>query len=404
MIKKIAVAQLREGMYVHDLNCDWMTHPFLRSHFLLKSDQQLKSIADLGVPEIYIDTTRGLDAPDAPTQQDVTAELDRELVKVATAQPPPARPRTLEEEMVRARRVHADANMIIRGVLESARLGRTIELTRVEAVVDDIMNSLTSNPGAMLSLCRIRNVDEYTFLHSVSVGTLMAAFCAFQNMDETTVRQAGIGGLMHDLGKMKTPSQILNKPDRLTPQEFDIMKRHPGEGHQLLQDIKGIRDEQLIITIQHHERLDGSGYPHKLTAEHIDPLAQMAAIADVYDALTAERCYHHAMPPTEALRKLLEWSRHHFNVQHVHRFIRCVGIYPVGSAVVLESGRIGLVVEQNEADLLTPTVLAVYDSYEKQFISPQRVDLSKPLGHGGGDRVLTSTEPEKWGINPQHFF
>ena len=403
MIKRIPITALRAGMYVHDLNCDWMTHPFYRSRFMLKSEQQLQTIRNLGVPMIYIDTALGADAPDAPSGNEIRDALDREMIEVAASAPPPNRPRSLKEEMGRAKQVHAEANLIIRGALERARLGEDIVLDEVEEVVDKISASLMSNPGALLSLCRIRNADEYTFLHSVSVGTLMTAFCSFQGMDTATVRQAGIGGLMHDLGKMKTPSHILNKPDRLTPQEFDVMKRHPGEGHQLLQDIRGIRDEQLIITIQHHERLDGSGYPNKLVAADIDPLAQMAAIADVYDALTAERCYHRATPPTEALRKLLEWSRHHFNVEHVHRFIRCVGIYPVGSTVILESGRIGVVVQQNEEDLLTPTVLAVYDSKRFQPVAPQKVDLSKPVGHGGGDRILTSTEPERWNIEPREF-
>ena len=403
MIKKIPIAALQEGMFIHDLNCDWMTHPFFRSRFMLKTEQQLQTIRDLGVPEVYIDTGRGLDAAEARTQEEVHQALTQELIEVATKVPVPPRPRTLEEEMTRARRVHAEANLIIRGVLESVRLGKKVEIDRVEEIVDDINTSLMSNPGAMLSLCRIRNADEYTFLHSVSVGTLMMAFTSFQGMEQEHVRQAGIGGLMHDLGKMKTPNHILNKPDRLTPEEFEVMKRHPGEGHQLLQEIRGIREEHLTITIQHHERLDGSGYPYKLTKDQIDPIAQMAAIADVYDALTAERCYHKPTPPTDALRKLLEWSRHHFNPDYVHSFVRCVGIYPVGSAVILESGRIGIVTQQNQDDLLTPTVVAVYDSRKQQFIAPQVVDLSKSLGHGGADRILTSTEPERWRINPQDF-
>jgi HD-GYP domain-containing protein (c-di-GMP phosphodiesterase class II) len=402
MIKKIGIAALQQGMFVHDLNCDWMTHPFLRSRFLLKSPQQLQTILDLGVPDVYIDTDRGLDAPDAPTQDDVTAELDRKLHEVATT-PPPQRRVSHEEEMGRARRIHAEAHMIIRGVLESVRLGRRIELGQVEDLVDQISTSLMANPGALLSLCRIRNADEYTFLHSVSVGTLMTAFSAFQGLDADTVRKAGVGGLMHDLGKMKTPNEILNKPDRLTTDEFSVMKLHPGDGYNLLSDVRGIQEEQLLITIQHHERLDGSGYPYKLPADKIDPLAQMAAIADVYDALTAERCYHRATPPTDALRKLLEWSKHHFNPDFVHGFIRCVGIYPVGSAVILESGRVGIVLKQNEDDLLLPTVVAVYNTRQRCFIPPQPVDLSRPLGHGGGDRVLSSTDPEHWGINPQDF-
>jgi HD-GYP domain-containing protein (c-di-GMP phosphodiesterase class II) len=403
LIKKIAVSDLREGMYIHDLNCDWMNHPFVQGRFLLKSPKQLHTILDLGVPEIYIDTKRGLDAMDAPTQQEVAQKLDQELIQIASTPVPKGRPRTLDEELPRARKLHAEAHDIVRCLLISARSGHAVELERVEDLADKLGESLVANPGALMSICRMRTVDEYTFLHSVSVGTLMIAFTSFMGLDPATVREAGIGGLVHDLGKMKTPSEILNKPDRLTPEEFEIMKAHPGDGHRILQDAKGVREEQLLITIQHHERLDGSGYPYKLTAANINPLAQMAAIVDVYDALTADRCYHKAMPPTDALRKLIEWSKHAFNSELVHKFIRCVGIYPVGSAVVLESGRIAIVTQQNESDMLSPSVIAVYDSRRRRFISPQAVDLAGPAGHGGADRIVTSTDPEKWGINPRDF-
>jgi HD-GYP domain-containing protein (c-di-GMP phosphodiesterase class II) len=237
----------------------------------------------------------------------------------------------------------------------------------------------------------------------VSVCTLLVAFCRSRGLDEETTYQAGLGGLLHDTGKALVPDHILNKPGRLTDEEFAVIKRHPRDGYEILMKTPAIGPIPLDITLHHHERRDGSGYPDRLAGDAIGELAQMAAIVDVYDAITADRVYHKGIPAAEALRKILEWSKCHFNPGFAQEFVRCVGIYPVGTLVLLESGRLGVVVEPHETSLLTPKVNVFYNTRSETYIRPETLDLARGLGFGGGDRIVSPELPGKWQVDPLQF-
>lgn len=404
MIKKIRVAQLKVGMFVHDFNCHWVDHPFVRNRLMISSDEEIGKVIDAGIHELYIDTDKGLDVADAPTAEQARHALEQEIVDLASRQPASAARISLREELARANQIKNQAHQLVRTVMHDARLGKAIELDQVEPVVQNITESILRNPGALTGLLRIKSKDDYTFLHSVSVCTLLVAFCRSAGMDATLTRQAGLGGLLHDTGKALVPDSVLNKPGRLTDEEFAIIKKHPKDGYDILRKTTDIGEIPLDITLHHHERMDGSGYPDKLPGEHIGALAQMTAIVDVYDAITADRCYHKGLPAAEALRKIYEWSKFHFNPQQVQSFMRCVGIYPVGTLVLLESGRLGVVTEPHESNLLAPKVNVFFSTKANTYIKPLEVDLSKPLGMGGGDKIVSHESPEKWRIDPMKFF
>ncbi|GHD78590.1 HD-GYP domain-containing protein [Vogesella fluminis] len=403
MIKCIDVADVKTGMYVHDLNCDWSSHPFFRKRFQIKSDTEIAKIIEAGIHEIYIDTEKGLDVSHARSVDEVNASLQQQMIEAVTGKPAPAITLSFAEELGRANRIKSQAHALVRTVMQDVRLGRAVELEQVEPMIESITESVLSNSGALLTLLRIKNKDDYTFLHSVSVGTLMIAFCHSVGMDTDTIHLAGLGGILHDTGKALVPDEILNKPGRLTEAEFDIIKRHPRDGFDILSRTEGIGEIPLDITLHHHERVDGSGYPHRLNGDTISTLAKMAAIVDVYDAITADRCYHKGMAPTDALRKIFEWSKYHFDPKLVQAFMRCVGIYPVGTLVLLESGKLGVVIEQHHSNLLTPKIKVMYSSRSNTYLQPEIIDLSRPLGFGGGDRIVRHEAPEKWGINPLRF-
>lgn len=402
MIKKISVSELRVGMFVQDLNCGWMDHPFLRSQLPLANEAQIAKIRDAGIREVYIDVQRGIDGPGQDVIE-VERELDREMVAFAETAKPQQRQTSMREEVASAQRIQGEANQLIRDLMQDVRLGRQIQTERVEPVVAKITQSILRNSGALLSLCRIKNKDDYTFQHSVSVCGLQTAFSRALAMSPADIHEAGIGGLLHDIGKTRVADEILNKPGRLTDDEFAQIKCHVVESRRILEATPGISVIAVQVAAQHHERHDGSGYPLGLKGAEISQMGQMAAIVDVYDAITSDRCYHKGLEPTEAMRKIFEWSKFHFNPDLVHAFARCIGIYPTGSLVRLESGRLAVVIGQCEGNLLKPLVRVMFSVKHNHYLPVEELDLAKPLGRGGGDRIVQHENPENWGIDIARF-
>lgn len=402
MLKKVDSSQLKVGMFIHDLDCGWMEHPFVRNRFMLTSEDEILKIRNARIHGVVIDCSKGLDLDDAPTLAQAEAALETEVTAIA-AKPVIVTRVSLGEELARAANIRKQAAGLVRTVMADARLGKAVEMDKVAPVVESVTASILRNSGALLGLLRIKNKDDYTFLHSVSVCALLVAFCRSRNLEGETIYQAGLGGLLHDTGKALVPDAILNKQGRLTDEEFDVVKRHPRDGYDILVKTPEIGPIPLDITLHHHERRDGSGYPDKQDESRISELAQMAAIVDVYDAITSDRCYHKGMPAAEALRKIYEWSKFHFNPTLAQEFMRCVGIYPVGTLVLLESGRLGVVIEPHETSLLTPKVNVFFSTKNQTYIKPLTLDLSKPLGFGGGDKILRHESAEKWNVNPLQF-
>lgn len=397
-IKKIGVKQLRPGMYVHDLNCGWMDHPFISNRFKIDDLETVRRIVSLGVKELYIDTTKGTDVEDAPVREEVQAELQQRLEDVGEAASRSGANASVREERAYAANVQREASRVITNIMHDVRLGKQIEVERVSHVIDNMVASIFRNPHALLSLGRIRQVDHYTFEHSVSVAVLLISFARELGLARPVIQEIGIGALLHDVGKLQVPDAILNKPGRLTDEEFAVMRRHVEFSRTLLEQAGGVSPTAIAVAAQHHERYDGSGYPDRLKGDAITPYGQMAAIVDVYDAISADRCYHKGEPPTTVLRRLLEWSKFHFNEELVHQFIRCVGIYPVGTLVRLESGRLAVVVEPGERGPLHPVVRLVYDANKRRHLSLRDIDLSRPGAGGGEDRIVAAESPERWDI------
>lgn len=401
MIKKIDVSDLKPNMFIHDINCPWVDHPFLRNRFLIQSDRDIEKIAAYGIGQVYIDTELGPDMPEAPSMEEVHRQLDSQMQQLGqTLKRGASIPITVERERVKAKHICREASRIVHNVLLDSRLGKQVELEQVEPLVSRITDSIFRNPDAIISLLRIKQVDKYTFQHSVAVGTLLISFCRSLDIDRTTIEQVGLGGILHDIGKMQVPNHILNKPSKLSESEFEIMKEHVRFGCLVLKKTPGISPISISVAAEHHEWYDGSGYPNGLKGDEISLYGQMASVVDVYDALTSTRIYHTGIEPTEVLRKLLEWGEHHFNLKLVHHFIRTIGIYPVGTLVRLESGCLAVVVEQHHENLLHPKVRMVFNILSRSYMSPKDCDLSKPGTH---DRITSYEAPARWGIDAQRY-
>ena len=397
-IKRVRVGDLRIGMYVHDLNCGWLQHGFLRQQFPVKSDAQLLKIRGMGVDEIYIDTSRGDDVAGAPTQAEVEAGLSRQMQAAAAtgAALAPARV-SQREEAVAAKRILGEAAGVVDGLLHDVRLGKQLEPAKARPLVKAMRDSVLRNPGALISLSRIKDADTYTFQHSVSICALLVSFAHALGMDAATVEEAGLGGLLHDVGKMKVPNEILNKPGKLTDEEFAVMKSHASLSRELLMDVSGVSQMVIQIAGEHHEKIGGGGYPLGIAGDQISQVGRMTAIVDVYDALTSNRVYHKGKEPTEVLKRLLEWSGAHLDGDLVQQYIRTLGIYPVGSLVRLSSNRLAVVAEQGE-DLLKPTVRVIFDAGRKLKLQARDLDLTH-----ASEGIEDFEEPAAWGLDPMAY-
>ena len=250
-----------------------------------------------------------------------------------------------------------------------------------------------------LAGCILHSTLHLVFVHCnllMFVCALMIALARQLDLDEDQVRQAGVAGLLHDIGKMAIPMNILNKPGALTDDEFMTLKSHPTAGHKMLLGT-GVDDVTLDVCLHHHEKIDGSGYPHRLAGEGITLFARMGAVCDVYDAITSDRPYKRGWCPAESMRKMAEWQGH-FDQRVFQAFVKRIGIYPVGTFVRLKSGLLGVVLGQTEKSLLKPRVKVIFSTKSMTYIPPETLNLSRPGLH---DEIVGQEDPSKWGI--KHF-
>ncbi len=414
MLKRISVQHLTLGMYLHQFCGSWMDHPFWRTGFVLQDAADLARIHATAIQEVWIDVSKGRDVAAGvqtvtPEQAEARRETDFQKLqdmpelKVA-AQPPaapspaaPARPRgtaptSMSEELAHAAALTSHARQTMTSMFTEARMGRVVDSTEARSLVEEISDSVTRNPSALISLARLKTVDDYTYMHSVAVCALMVALGRQIGLEGDRLRTAGMAGLMHDIGKARIPLSVLNKPGKLTDDEFDVIRSHSEHGHRMLLACGGVDEEVLDACLHHHEKMDGSGYPHRLAGDGIGLIARMAAICDVYDAITSDRPYKRGWDPAESLRRMAEWTHGHFDARLFQAFVKSIGIYPVGSLVRLASGRIGVVMEQSTS-LVSPRVKVFFSTKSDLRIPPEVVDLSSPAS---GDKIVAREDPDKW--------
>ncbi len=400
MIKRIPVSALKVGMYITDLNNDWIPHNTRRRRGVIKTEETIEKIRRMGVVFVYIDASKGLDSQDAETAVEVDRHNESAL-QDAGAQTPGLRPRVpVAEELTIAQKIHSQAQGLVGEFMENVKIGGAVDAAPIHQLAHELQSSVLRNANALSCLGRIREKDNYLLEHSVNLSVLMSLFGHFRSLPPDILHQTIVGALLHDLGKIMTPDEILHKPGRLSAEEFEIMKLHARHSRDILVATEGIGELSIITAAQHHEKLDGSGYPEGLKGDEISVYGRMVAITDVYDAITSDRVYHKGITPTQGLKKLLEWSGDHLDVSLVKQFIRCIGLYPVGSLVLLESGRLGAVVEANGYDQRLPAVRVMYHTKFRLPIPVETIDLARP---GTQDRILRAVDPEDYKIDVRKF-
>jgi len=398
-LKKIPTSEVRLGMYIEGFCGSWMDHPFWRNRFVISDERELRLIHEGSIQEVLIDVSQGLDLAPRPAGAEAEPQPAQWLSDLQQAlQPKPERQTaalTTRQEWQRAAAICRAADGAVRSMFAEARMGRAIDQEVARQVAQDITDSVTRNGGALISLARLKTADGYTYMHSVAVCALMVALARQLDLSEEQTHAAGFAGLMHDLGKADIPLEVLNKPGRLTEAEFDLVRQHPAHGHQRLL-AAGVNDAiTLDACLHHHERIDGKGYPMRLADAALSRMARMGAVCDIYDAITSNRPYKSGWDPAGSLAKMAHWCDDHLDLLVFQAFVKSLGIYPTGSLVQLDNGKLAVVVEQSKASLLKPIVKTVYSTHSQERVLPQLIDLSAA---GCRHHIVKREDPKHWKI------
>jgi len=393
--KKISVDALEPGMFLDEVCGSWIANPFWRSRFVISDPKDIALLRSSKVREVWIDSSKGDDAWQATVRAQLSAIVG-DPTQPAPLLPDLAdrrAPLPIAEELARAAAICAAGKEAVTSMFQEARMGNTVDAAGVANLVEEISDSVARNSSALISLARLKTADDYTYMHSVAVCAMMIALARQLHQSEDMVRSAGVAGLLHDVGKMMLPMEVLNKPGKLTDAEFALVKSHPSKGHAFLLESANIDPVTLDVCLHHHEKVDGSGYPKRLNGPDISLMAKMGAVCDVYDAITSNRPYKAGWDPSESLRQMGQWASGHFDLAVFQAFAKTLGIFPVGSLVRLNTGHIGVVTEQSASSLTMPVVKLFHLIATNQRVEPFVVDLSV---RGGKEKIIAREDPAKW--------
>lgn len=386
---RIPVDALQIGMYVDELDRPWLESPFLFQGFPIRNEEELEQLQSC-CQYVYVDQEKSLTAQlELPRLSVPTVHrFSTRKVNIArhNSEPPVVNSVPFSAESKKASAIHKDAHNYINTIFQDIRLGHSLDTMEAQELTDRMVDSIIRNENALLWLTQLKNKDEYTTMHSINVCVLSLLFGHYLGLNKQDLRQLGFGALLHDVGKVQIPDIILNKPETPTPEEMQLLQQHPAFSKAILESSTGeVPPAAIEIAYAHHERFDGSGYPRGLSGKAIHPLAMIVSIVDVYDAITSNRVYHIGIAPHEALNMMYQWSSKSFPKSLVEKFIRCLGIYPVGSIVELNNGSVGVVMTVNRDHHLYPLLTLVLDHHKRPLSCPVMLDLqfqeneAKPL-------------------------
>lgn len=398
-LRKIAAAELVIGLYVSELDRPWLESPFLFQGFRIESEADLAQLREC-CEHVYVDPERSepdaLTRTAAPTAAEPregpvssaagTARRRREIDSLFGDEPYPS-PIRFRHELGQAARVRHRVRSVVDQLLGRVREGGSVDVAQARDVVGHLVRAITRNTTASLWLSNLKSRDEYTAIHCMNVCVMSLAFGRFLGLEQGELETLGLGALLHDIGKMRTPDAILNKAGPLTRAEFEIMRRHPVDGYEAMRRAGDVPAGALEIIRSHHERLSGRGYPDGLAGEDIPLTVRVVAIADVYDAITSHRVYGDAEPADQAVRIIYRGAAEEFGRELVQAFIRCIGVYPVGSLVELDSGALGVVISSSPESRLRPVLLMVRTPEGEDYAKRLVLNLAALDRDGRGEQL-----------------
>lgn len=385
---KIFSEDLKLGMHISELDHPWIESPFLFQGFCLANDEEIQQV-QATCKYVYVDTEKTpfevrakLETITASKQKPVKKKRKPtkiDFTDTVTLKKSKFDKSTFTKNLIDARKSRDKTRSYIDIMLAEAKMGKVVDTKKAKLLVAELASNIVENLDASMWLTQLKKRDEYTAIHSLNVCVLSLTFGRALGLKIDELNELGLGALLHDIGKMQVPLEILNKPGKLSKEEFEVMKTHPQKGYELLLNDNNLSADVLAIVKSHHERLSGNGYPDRLPEQNISYYTKIVSITDVYDAITSDRVYHDGMTPHDAMQRLYEWMPNNFDQDLMQKFIRTLGIYPIGSVVELKTGHIGLVVKLNENHRLKPVVMLIMDRNKEFYPRRKLVNLASSI-------------------------
>lgn len=385
---KLPVSQLTLGMFVSAIDKNDKGQLAIANAGQIKHKDAILKLAKSGIKFVWVDAERSAEHCGLKKKTANDSQTDNRKASVSR-----------DKQQAQAKVMLTEAKDLIRKVLSETFEGKAIEVAPFEALADTMIESVMLDADALKCMSALRSKDAYLLEHSVNVAFLLVTFGKYLQLDRDMLRQMAVGGILHDIGKIKVDNKVLHKPGKLTPEEFEHMKLHQVYALEIMNETTGLSQISKDICLMHHEKLDGRGYPRGLKDDEIPRHGRMSCIVDIFDALTATRCYKEAMSPAAAFKILLSLTPFHLDQQLVYEFIRCIGIYPVGSLVELSDGRIGIVWASKDRDALHPIVKCFYSLKVKRYTDVAMVDLLKSELY-----IERGVSPSSLDIDPTPFY
>ncbi|HMT81494.1 MAG TPA: HD-GYP domain-containing protein [Azonexus sp.] len=398
MIRKISIDQLLPGMYVVDLHKRWLDHSIWQSRFKVRDEAHIWKLREEGINQLSIDTTKGIDLP--PTPMANINRLERRLQSMAEIKAGIPRTVSLGEERRRATRLLSEASGTVNLLMLSAKAGQHVDAAQLEPVVSKMIESVIRNPDALVPLARLKRLDAYATEHAVATAALIIAFGRHQGMPAAEIEKLALGTMVKDIGHAALDARLVAKRGVLSQAEYSIVQSHVEEGLAVLEATSKLSETSVAVVLEHHERYNGCGYPYRMAGDEISLAGRMAAIVDTYDAMTSDRPYRAAVSPSHTLRQLYDEGGTQYDPALVAAFVKTVGIYPIGTLVLLESGHLAVVEQMHPDNMLTPIVRVIYHTGRRQYLTvPAEVDLARKIGNHYG-HIVRAENFEDWGISP----
>jgi putative nucleotidyltransferase with HDIG domain len=398
---RVDVADLTLGMYIVEIDRPWLESPFLFQGFPINNQSELDEVRQV-CEYVFVDPEKSTEDV-RPNLRTLASKAGSRNTSGNTHLPGAGKARGsgFHEQLYLARRIYNNTRGYVLKTYQDVRAQRAVDIGSARKIVTELTDNISINPHAMMWLTYLKERHEYTLTHSINVCILALTFGRHMKLHRSELELLGLGALLHDIGKLRIPNAILDKPGKLTPEEFAIMKTHPQEGYNILKVDKTLPIESLEIVLHHHERVNGNGYPGNFKSDEITLITKMASIVDVYDAITSDRCYHDGISPYLALQNIYSWAKNDFDKPLVQEFMSCMGLYPVGTIVVLSNGQTGIVISNTHATHLRPMVMLIKDS-ENNLLDQRKIfNLSTQKWDEKTSRVEIKSviEPKVAGIN-----